>query len=135
MATVPVPAAVERVEGCRPGTIPASVFASGVPLLLKGLVAEWPAVTECSRSIGAATRYLSGFWIDQPVTVYLGDAGIDGRFFYNDDFSGFNFRSGTAHLAQVLQKLAEQHDSGSPAAIYVGSTTIDTLAAGFPRPE
>jgi hypothetical protein len=131
MTALPTPAAVRQIEGCSPSDIPAHVFASDVPLLLKGLVAGWPAVRECSRSIESATRYLSSFWIDQPVTVYLGDAAIDGRFFYNDDFTGFNFRSGTAHLAQVLQKLAEQQQAAAPAAIYVGSTAVDRWLPGF----
>jgi len=131
MTALPVPVAVEQIGGCHPGDIPPEVFASAQPLLLKGVVADWPAVKECRQSIAAATRYLSSFWIDQPVTVYLGEPGIDGRFFYNDDCTGFNFRSGTAHLAQVLQKLAEQQDSASAAAIYVGSTAVDRWLPGF----
>ena len=98
MTALPVPAAVEVLEGCSPGAIPARVFESEVPLLLKGLVAGWPAVAACRQSLAAAASYLSGFWIQQPVTVYVGDAGIEGRFFYNDDFTGFNFKSGKAHL-------------------------------------
>ena len=60
-----------------------------------------------------AAKYLSGFWAEQPVTVYVGD-GIDGRFGYNETFDGFNFRSGKSHLGQVFQKLAEQTDAESP---------------------
>jgi Cupin-like domain len=131
MTALPVPAAVEILEGCSPGEIPARVFASDVPLLLKGLVAGWPAVAACRPSLAAAARYLSGFAIEQPVTVYVGEPGIDGRFFYTDDFKGFNFRSGTAHLGQVLQKLAEQEGSAAAAAIYVGSTPVDRWLPGF----
>jgi Cupin-like domain len=131
MTALPVPAAVEILEGCSPGEIPARVFASDVPLLLKGLVAGWPAVAACRPSLAAAARYLSGFAIEQPVTVYVGEPGIDGRFFYTDDFKGFNFRSGTAHLGQVLQKLAEQEGSATAAAIYVGSTPVDRWLPGF----
>jgi hypothetical protein len=131
MTALPVPAAVEVLEGCSPGAIPARVFESGVPLLLKGLVAGWPAVAACRESLAAATGYLSGFWIEQPVTVYVGDAGIEGRFFYNADFTGFNFKSGKAHLGQVLQKLDEDERSGAGAAIYVGSTPVDRWLPGF----
>lgn len=131
MTALPVPAAVEVLEGCSPGAIPARVFASEVPLLLKGLVAGWPAVAACRPSLAAAASYLSGFWIDQPVTVYVGDAGIEGRFFYNEDFTGFNFRSGKARLGQVLQKLGEDERSGVGSAIYVGSTPVDRWLPGF----
>jgi len=131
MTTLPVPAAVEVLEGCSPGAIPARVFESEVPLLLKGLVADWPAVAACRQSLAAATSYLSQFWIDQPVTVYVGDAGIEGRFFYNEDFTGFNFKSGKAHLGQVLQKLDEEDRSGVASTIYVGSTPVDRWLPGF----
>lgn len=121
---------VEVLEGVEPRAIPARVFESETPLLLKGLVADWPAVKACSPSLAAAAQYLSGFWSNQPVTVYVGD-GIDGRFFYNDDFTGFNFRSGTAPLGQVLQKLEEQQQQASPQSIYVGSTAVDRWLPGF----
>ncbi len=124
-------ASVEVVEGCRPQQIPPEIFESDRPLLLKGLVSDWPAVQVCSQSLVAAARYLSGFWTDRPVTVYVGNDGIDGRFFYNEDFTGFNFRSGTAHLSQVLQKLTESQGDIAAPAIYVGSTMVDRWLPGF----
>ena len=131
MTALPVPAAVEVLEGCSPGEIPSRVFDSEIPILLKGLVAGWPAVAACGQSLAGAARYLSGFWIEQPVTVYVGDAGIEGRFFYDEDFTGFNFRSGTARLGQVMQKLAEQEQAGAESTIYVGSTPVDRWLPGF----
>lgn len=127
----PNPAPVEVVEGCKPREIPPEVFESERPLLLKGLVADWPAVEACSRSLAEATQYLSRFWTTQPVTVYVGNAGIDGRFFYNKDFTDFNFRSGSAQLGQVLHKLAEPQPEGAESPIYVGSTMVDQWLPGF----
>ena len=66
-----------------------------------------------------------------PLTVYVGDADIEGRFFYTDDFTSFNFKSGTAHLDLVLSKLAEEQDKDPPQAIYVGSTAVDRWLPGF----
>lgn len=120
----------EVVQGLKPESIPARVFESDRPLLLKGLVADWPAVEACSRSLDLSARYLASFWSEKPVTVYVGE-GIDGRFSYNEDFTGFNFKSGTAHLGQVFQKLAEQKDLESPQSIYVGSTEVDRWLPGF----
>ena len=61
-------------------------------------------------------------------------AGADGRFFYNEDFTGFNFRAGTAPLNQVFQKLADTPELGPAEAIYVGSTAIDRWLPGFLLP-
>ncbi len=121
---------VEVVEGIKPESIPARVFESDHPLLLKGLVSDWPAVKSCRQSLAAAAQYLSDFWTEQPVTVYVGQ-GIDGRFGYNEDFTGFNFKSGTAHLGQVFQKIAAQVEQESSQSIYVGSTAVDRWLPGF----
>jgi len=130
LATMKEMSPLEVVEGLEPQSIPADVFGSDTPLILKGLVSDWPAVMACKQSLAAAAKYLSSFWSEKPVTVYVGD-GIDGRFGYNDDFTGFNYRSGKAHIGQVFQKLAEQQDKEQPQSIYVGSTAIDRWLPGF----
>jgi len=120
---------VEVVEGCRPGNIPPEVLKSDVPLLLRGLIDEWPAVKACNGSLPNAAKYLSRFWTNDLVTVYVSNEN-NGRFFYNDDCTGFNFQAGTAPLAQVMLKLAENPgDDGQ--SIYVGSTNVDRWFPGF----
>ncbi len=121
--------AVKVVEDCRPGDLPPEVLGSDEPLLLKGLVSEWPAVQACSTSLPEAAHYLSQFWTNELVTVYVSDEN-DGRFFYNDEFTGFNFRAGTAHFGQVMQKLSENPGSEGQA-IYLGSTNVDRWLPGF----
>ncbi|MDH3619694.1 MAG: cupin-like domain-containing protein [Gammaproteobacteria bacterium] len=122
-------AAVELVEGSSPDAIPSEVLQSDVPLLLKGMVADWPAVKACSESLPGAARYLSQFWTNDLVTVYVSDEN-KGRFFYNDDCTGFNFQAGTAPLQQVMVKLAE-NPGNDGQSIYVGSTNIDHWFPGF----
>ena len=116
---------------CADGLIPPPLFDSAEPVLLKGLVEGWPAVRECSQSVHAAARYLARFWTDQPVTAYAGRPEIDGRFFYNQDCTGFNFQRGAASLAQILQKLAALEREAHLSSIYVGSTPVDAWLPGF----
>lgn len=127
----PAPNSTSIVEGCTPRDIPARVFESATPVLLKGLVSDWPAVARCGASIESAYRYINGFWTGEPVTVYISEEDIDGRFFYNEDCTDFNFRSGKAPLNQVFQKLSEAVTDAQRASIYVGSTAIDTWLPGF----
>ena len=122
---------VEILEGCTPQDIPDSAFRSEVPVVMKGLVADWPAVKSCSQSLEAAAQYLAQLWTDESVMVYLGESDIDGRFSYNDDVTDFNFKTGYSRLETVLEKLAEQPDDGSGYAIYVGSTNVDRWLPGF----
>ncbi len=116
---------------CANGIVPPSVFDDGVPVRLSRLVGGWPAVRACGPSAESTARYLSRFWSDAPVTVYVGDASIDGRFFYNPEFTGFNFSSGKATLPQILAKLAEPGRDDRLATIYVGSTPVDEWLPGF----
>ena len=111
--------------------LPSEVYTSRVPVLLRGFISHWPAVAACSTA-GHASEYLSKFWSDQPLTVYVGEPKFGGRFAYNADYSGFNFRRGTARLEQVLAKLQDAAlvDKGS---IYVGSTPIKLWLNGFDK--
>lgn len=116
---------------CAAGVVPDHVLDAPEPVVLRGLIREWPAVRQCSASIPVAARYLSKFWTDEPVTAYIGKSSIDGRFSYNEDFTGFNFDRGKAPLAQILGKLAESDREDRLATIYVGSTPVDGWLPGF----
>ena len=129
------------------------------PLVLRALVADWPLVraglqaglgtdlgTDLGTGLGtgfqaesrtnlqtsqAVCSYLRGFYRGATVDAWLGDASIEGRFFYNDDFTGFNFRPQRLRLDDVLDQLLQQFSAPRPGAIYVGSTTIDTCLPGL----
>ena len=121
---------MESIE-CPDGVVPDVVLDAAEPVVLRGLIRDWPAVRECSTSISAAAGYLSKFWTSAPVTAYIGKASINGRFSYNEDFTGFNFERGKAPLEQILDKLAESEREDRLATIYVGSTPVDGWLPGF----
>jgi hypothetical protein len=83
------------------------------------------------ESQAAASSYLKRFYAGGPVVAMLGLPDIGGRFFYNDDLSGFNYRPVHAPLDGVLAELEAHRDDEAPPAIYVGSTTIDHCLPGF----
>lgn len=121
---------MEAIE-CADGAIPQGVLDAAEPVVLRGLVRDWPAVRQCSTSIRSAARYLSKYWTNAPVTAYIGKASINGRFSYNEDFTGFNFDRGKAPLSQILDKLADSLREDRLATIYVGSTPVDGWLPGF----
>ena len=120
---------VDTVVPQHPGVVPPDVFQSDVPIVIKGLTSEWPALD--APDLEGMKRYLSGFWIDRPVVAYVGASGIDGRFFYDEHFTGFNFKGGSAPLAQIFDRLKEQDSDEEGLAIYVGSTPVDGWLPGF----
>jgi len=115
---------------CAGAEVPDGVLRGEEPLLLRGLVASWPALA-CDHSVESAASYLRRFHSPSPLTVYVGDASIDGRFFYDEPCTGFNFRAGKAALAQVLARLGQPGREESLATIYVGSTPVDQWLPGF----
>jgi hypothetical protein len=122
---------VRQAPGTGPGAVTQAVLASAEPLLLKGLVAGWPVVTAGLQSATAAADYLRGFYRDATVGAWFGGPDIGGRFFYNDDFTGFNYRPAMTKLDVVLEQVLQHLDDARPPAIYVGSTTVDTCLPGF----
>ena len=124
------PKAVESMN-CDPGRLPDGVLESERPLLLKDLVAEWPLVEAAKQSANAADSYLREFYNGKPVTVSVGPPEIDGRIFYNDDLSDFNFVMRRARLDAFLDALRQHRGDDKPPVHYVGSTTVDYILPGI----
>jgi hypothetical protein len=111
--------------------LPDEILHSPVPLVLRGLVADWPLVQAARRSPLAADAYLRRFYRDATVLASHAPPATGGRIFYNDDLSGFNFASQMVRFDQVLDALRAHLDHPAPPTLYVGSTTIDTCLPGL----
>lgn len=122
---------VREISGLKPDEIPSEVLTSAEPLLLKGLVAEWPMVQAAKVSAQSADRYIRQFYQNATVGVFFAAPDSGGRVFYNEDLSGFTFQRVMLKLDEVLDRIRQhEKDSDSPA-LYVGSTTVDTCLPGF----
>lgn len=130
-AKLPAARPIREIGGLSPCELGPGILSATEPVVLHGLVAGWPMVVAARESAVAADAYLRRFYRDATVTAMLAPHDIQGRFFYNDDLSGFNFRSVRVRLDQVLDELARCRDDGKAQAIYVGSTTIDTALPGL----
>ena len=122
---------MREIAGLRPADLGPDILASTEPLLLRGLVANWPMVAAARNSPQAAIDYLRRWYVDATVNAMLGAPEIDGRFFYNEALDGFNFQPMRVRLDAVLDELETQLATPRPPALYVGSTTIDGALPGF----
>jgi hypothetical protein len=129
IATEPLP---ER-HGLDYRALPDDVLGSSTPMVLRGVVSSWPMVQAARQSAEAAIDYLAGFERAgaPPVVATVGPPEIGGRFFYNEDLSGFNFRQEKVPLDVALKTLRKYLPDPAPPAIYLASTTIDTWLPGF----
>jgi hypothetical protein len=129
-----VPGVIKQVEvitGCDPSALPQDVLTSDKPLILRGLVSNWPIVRAATQGPQAVLSRILEYYRDRPVSLFQGAPEIKGRFFYNEDLTGFNFLQMDANLGDVFDKLIEYEHREQPPTFYVGSTAIDTWLGGF----
>ena len=116
------PTPLPFVDGVDRVRFEAEIVPSGEPVVLKGLVADWPSV----RAPDILT-YLRNQPAPRPVGVFVGDASMGGRFFYCDDLRGFNFRRIELALAELIDRLR----SGGPDYLYAGAIPAPSHLPGF----
>jgi hypothetical protein len=124
---------IGELTGVDPLALPDSILESTQPLVLRGVAAHWPLVRAGLESPQAARDYILKFYKQATVAVFLGHPEIEGRFFYNEDLSKFNFQPAMVKLDTVFQELFHHLDSPRPPTLYVGSTTIDTALPDLRR--
>ena len=109
----------------------AEILATDRPVVLRGQVAHWPAVTAARDGSAAAARYFAGFDRGRPVHVMVGPAEIRGRFFYRDDWAGFNYRTEEVPVRALLGELLRLADDPAAPSIYAGSAPADDHLPGW----
>ncbi len=124
---------VRVLEGCRPDDLPlAALLADAEPVVLKGLVRDWPLVRA-----GPASRmtrrwsYLRSFYNGRTVGTYFGGPDIGGRLFYNDERHRPELRRASRARWTVLRDIRSHRDDARPPPFYIGSTTIDACLPGL----
>ncbi|MDO3381287.1 cupin-like domain-containing protein [Gilvimarinus algae] len=122
---------VKSVSASTAGVIPDWVLSSREPVLLRGLVSHWPVVEAGLQSDAQVSAYLERFYQGRPVTYYQCDPSAQGKIFYNDNYSGFNFKRSEANLSQVLRLLEQGRGAAEAPVYYIGSTLVDEWLPGF----
>jgi hypothetical protein len=126
-----MPKAIREVSGLGPGDLGDELLTATQPLILRGLAGGWPMVQASLRSDQAGDAYLRGHYQNATVGAMLGGPESAGRFFYNDDLSGFNFYPVHTKLTAVLDEIHGKRELNPAPTVYVGSTTVETCLPGF----
>jgi hypothetical protein len=112
-------------------SLTSELLCSTTPVVLRGLIKDWPLVTQANMSNHAAQSYLRQHYNQKKIRTFSADAKHKGRFFYNDDLSGFNFSATTTTFDKVLDDLAEFEHQPNPPGLYMGSTSVDHILPSF----
>jgi len=107
----------------------AEIFSNAIeplnrPAVLRGLVAHWPAVVKAQESSRALAHYLRSQCTGKPVSAFVGDPKIHGRFFYREDLQGFNFAREPVPLGDLVSLLLRDLDNEHAPARYAGAVSV-----------
>jgi hypothetical protein len=100
------------------------ILPSARPALFPSLVADWPVVAAGSASPEMLVAYLKPFDRGGTVGAMLGPPPIRGRFFYNQDLTGFNFRRESVKLSAALDFLLAALAEDNPSSLAVQSVPV-----------
>lgn len=99
------------------------------PVVLRGQVADWPAVA--AARAGTIADYITGFDCGRPAEVMIGAPEINGLFFYSDDLRGFNFHREQVPLTLLLKELQRLESVANPHALYAGAAAAPQHLPGW----
>ncbi len=97
------------------------------PIIFKGLAENWPMVKAANISDNSFLDYLKQH--HEPMIVGTGSVANEhqGRLFYNQECSGFNFSRKSVAFDEFLDMLSSVDDTEQGQAHYMGSTNVDKL--------
>jgi hypothetical protein len=108
------------------------------PVVIRGLVADWPIVQAARQSSRALREYLAPLDIGERVEVYIGNPEIRGKYYYNAGLQGFNFERRTSKLMEAVDHILEAVEHPGSPSLYVGSvptsSCLPRFSASHPMP-
>ena len=125
---------VKIIEGITPQTIPYDeLFSQNQPVILKGLVKNWPLVKAGQESAqqpsNTVMEQLEQHYNKRPLLVYKAPAENKARFGYNESCTGFNFSSDRSTITDVFDAIRTQLTEEEHDYFYINSLRFEE---GFP---
>jgi len=117
------------------GAVTAELFLREVvlpcrPVVLRGLVKDWPAV-KASSSPSVFRGYVGRFDAGLEMEAFVGAPAIAGKYYYAGDLAGFNFERQPMRLAAALDRMIASLEQPGAPSIYAGSLPVDEYLPGF----
>ena len=107
------------------------IFPANRPAVLRGLLRDWPAVQAGRQSPTNVADYFKRLDTGGTVNSMVGAPQINGRFFYSDDFLGFNFESLDVSISTALDNLVSLSEAPRPPAIALQAIHVPSVMPSF----
>ena len=126
----PITRKTQVIESIAPGEVPyAELLGNETPVIIKGLVKDWPIVRKDSPA--EVADYLESFYQGRPVLAFIARPELKGRFAYIADATQLDFDAERGPLGDYLKKALDAAASESAPCYYIGSTDVDLYLPGF----
>lgn len=102
-----------------------------LPVVLRGLIDEWPIVEAGRRSASAVRDHLGPLDAGGEIEAFFGAPAIAGKYFYTDDLKGFNFQRRRMKFRDVIEVIVSSLDTPGSASVYAGSVPTNDYLPGF----
>ena len=122
---------IREFSGLDDETIRREVFAAARPAVLRGLVSAWPAVAAGRRSPAELLEYLRRFDNGGLVDAIMTPPEVEGRVFYNEAMSGFNFVRNRLPISAIAEQVLRYGGFPRAPAVAAQSALIQDCLPGF----
>lgn len=101
------------------------------PAVLRGFCSDWPATKAAAQSWTWLADYLRQFDTGTAAQAFVGPPSINGRYFYSDDLTAFNFERLSMPLSQALDRMEAAARDPQQPSIYFGSVRAEDHVPRF----
>jgi hypothetical protein len=131
MTALSLPAPIREVAAIDFARFHDEIRPANEPVVMRGVVRDWPAVASALESDQAIVDYLIGCGPRKPIGAIAARPEEEGRFFYNTDITGFNFVSGRGRMEDFLRDLLLVGNDPRPPAMAMQSEVIPDVLPAF----
>jgi hypothetical protein len=100
-------------------------------VVLRGLVKDWPIVQAGRVSPASVRDHLLSLDAGGEMEAFFGAPAIAGKYFYTEDFKGFNFERRRMKFAAAVESIVASVGVPGAPSVYVGSVPTDEFLPGF----
>ena len=101
------------------------------PVVMRGLLRDWPAVQAGRQAPASVVDYFKNLDAGGVVNAMVGPPQIEGRFFYTENFEGFNFGSENVSISTALDTLSKLANDPQPPAIALQAMHVPDVMPAF----
>jgi hypothetical protein len=122
---------IEELAGVDRAVFEHEILPASQPVVLRGLLRDWPAVQAGRESRSRVVDYFKRFDQGGTVNAIVGPPETKGRFFYSENFQDFNFGPQRVSIGAALDTLVALAEDPQPPAIALQALNVADVMPSF----